>query len=71
MIGGFEPVLEMNLVPIGTNEFFPQLVRSRCKRKGTGSPTRTASRNWGDAIKAECPLTLPFLYAAILSHRYS
>jgi hypothetical protein len=27
VIGGFEPVLEMNLVPIGTNEFFPQLVR--------------------------------------------
>jgi hypothetical protein len=24
---GFEPVPQMNLVPIGTNEFFPQLVR--------------------------------------------
>ena len=27
MIVGFEPVLKMNLVPIGTNEFIPQLVR--------------------------------------------
>ena len=26
MIGGFEPVQEMNLAPIGTYEFFPQLV---------------------------------------------
>jgi hypothetical protein len=27
VIVGFEPVLEMNLVPIGANEFLPQLVR--------------------------------------------
>ena len=27
MIAGFGPVLEMNLVPMGTNEFSPQLVR--------------------------------------------
>jgi hypothetical protein len=38
----------MNLVQIGTNEFFPQLIRLTAN-KGTYSPARTATRNWGDA----------------------
>lgn len=41
----------MNLVQIGTNEFFPQLVRLAASER-PGSPARTATRNWGDAIKA-------------------
>jgi hypothetical protein len=49
----------MNLVPIGTYEFFPSSYVS-LQTKGTGSPTRTANRNWGDAIKTECPLSSSF-----------
>ena len=48
----FEFVVEMNLVQIGTNEFFPQLIRLAAN-KGTYSPARTETRNWGDAIKAQ------------------
>ena len=44
--------MEMNLVQIGTNEFFPQLIRLAAN-KGTYSPARTETRNWGDAIKAQ------------------
>lgn len=58
---GFEPVQEMNLVPMGTYEFFPQLVRLVANERGTSSPVRTANRNWGDGIKAECPLSSSFL----------
>jgi len=46
----FEFVVEMNLVQIGTHEFFPNLFVS-LQTKGTYSPARTATRNWGDAIK--------------------
>jgi hypothetical protein len=42
VIGGFEPVLEMNLVPIGTNEFFPELVRLVANERH-GGPTRKPS----------------------------
>ena len=56
MIVGFGPVLEMNLVPMGTNEFFPNSCVS-LQTKGTGSPARKATRIWGDAIKAQCPLS--------------
>jgi len=41
----------MNLVPMGTNEFFPQLIRLAANERH--SPARTATRNWGDAIKAQ------------------
>ena len=43
----FEFVVEMNLVQIGTNEF----VSLQTKR--SYSPARTATRNWGDAIKVQ------------------
>jgi hypothetical protein len=49
----------MNLVPIGTNVFFPGSYVS-LQTKGTGSPARIATRNWGDASKAECPLSSSF-----------
>ena len=58
---GFELVVEMNLVQIGTNKFFHQLVRHVASER-PGGPVRTATRNWGDAIKARwrvrssCPL---------------
>lgn len=42
----------MNLVQIGTNEFFPPLIRP-VATKGAYSPARTATRNWGNAIKAQ------------------
>ena len=45
-----EFVVEMNLVQIGTNEFFPNSFVS-LQTKGTYSPARTATRNWGGAIK--------------------
>jgi hypothetical protein len=59
VIVGFEPVLEMNLVPMGTNDFFPNSFVS-LQTKGAGSPARTATRNWGGAIKAECALSSSF-----------
>ena len=34
----FEFVVEMNLVQTGTNEFFSQLISSRCKRKAPTVP---------------------------------
>ena len=52
----FEFVVEMNLVQIGTNEFFPQLIRLAAN-ESTYSPARTATRNWGDAIKVQRLLT--------------
>jgi hypothetical protein len=66
----FEFVVKMNLVQIGTNEFYPNSFVCS-ETKGTYSPARTATRNWGDAIKAQCPLSSSVLHAAILSHRYS
>jgi len=45
-------VVEMNLVQIGTNEFFLNSFVS-LQTKGTCSPARTATRNWGDTIKAQ------------------
>ena len=48
----FEFVVEMNLVQIGTKEFFPNSFVS-LQTKGTYSPARTATRNWGDAIKVQ------------------
>ena len=39
------------MVPMGTNEFFPQLIRLAANERH--SPARTATRNWGDAIKAQ------------------
>jgi hypothetical protein len=41
----------MNLVQIGTNEFFPQLIRLAANERH--SPARTATRNCGDAIKVQ------------------
>ena len=49
----FEFVVEMNLVQIATNEFFPQLIRLAAKRKAPTVPARTAARNRGDAIKVQ------------------
>jgi hypothetical protein len=48
----FEFVVEMNLVQIGTNEFFPQLIRLAANERHL-QPARTATRNWGDAIKVQ------------------
>ena len=48
----FEFVVEVNLVRIGTNEFFPQLIRLAANN-GTYSPAGTATRNSGDAIKVQ------------------
>jgi hypothetical protein len=63
----FEFMVEMNLVQIGTNEFFPNSFVS-LRTKCACSPARTATRNWG----SKCSVgTLPALHAAILSHRYS
>jgi len=45
----FEFVVEMNLVQIGAS---PNLFVS-LQTKGTYSPARTATRNWGDAIKVQ------------------
>jgi hypothetical protein len=45
-------VVEMNLVQIGTNEFFPNSFVS-LQTKGTYSPARAATRNGGDAIKVQ------------------
>jgi hypothetical protein len=47
------------LVPIGTYELFPQLVRLVANERHR-PPACTANRNWGDAIKAECPLSSSF-----------
>ena len=47
----FEFVVEVNLVQIGANEFYPHFVS--LQTKGTYSPARTATRNWGDAIKVQ------------------
>ena len=52
LIVGLETAVEMNLVQIGTNEFSPNLFVS-LQMKGTYSPARTATRNWGDAIKVQ------------------
>ena len=41
----------MNLVQIGTDEFFPPTRSSRCKRSRPYSHQKL-----GDAIKAQCPL---------------
>jgi hypothetical protein len=49
----FEFVVEMNLVQIGTNEFFTPNSFVSLQTKGTYSPARTATRNWGDAIKVQ------------------
>ncbi len=48
----FEFVVEMNLVQIGAS---PNLFVS-LQTKGTYSPARTATRNWGDAIKVQSHL---------------
>ena len=42
----------MNSVQIGTNEFFPQLIRLAANERHL-RPARTATRNWGDAIKVQ------------------
>ncbi len=45
----------MNLVQIGTDEFFPQLVRlAASKRHRRSRPY--SHQKLGDAIKAQCPL---------------
>jgi hypothetical protein len=46
----FELVVEMNLVQIGTNEFFPQLIRLAANERHLQSRARTATRNWRAAI---------------------
>jgi hypothetical protein len=56
VIVGCEPVVETNSLQMGTNEFFSYLVRL-VANKGTCSPATTATRNWGDAIKAQRPLS--------------
>ena len=48
----FEFVVEMNLVQIGTNEFFPNSFVSM-QTKGTYSPARTATRNIGE-MRSKC-----------------
>ena len=59
MIVGFEPGQEMNLVPIGTNEFFPQLVHlvanERHRQSHPYSHQKLGRRN-----QAECPLSSSF-----------
>jgi hypothetical protein len=42
----FQFMVEMNLVQIGTNEFFSNSFVS-LRTKGACSPARTATRNWG------------------------
>ena len=45
-------MVETNSVQMGTNEFSPISFAS-LQTKGTCSPATTATRNWGDAIKAQ------------------
>ena len=50
----------MNLVQIGTDEFFPQLVRlAASKRRRRSRPY--SHQKLGDAIKAQCPLSSSLL----------
>jgi hypothetical protein len=53
----FEFVVERDLVQIGTNEFFPQLVRVAAKRKALAVPSVQPMRNWEGAFTAQCPLS--------------
>jgi hypothetical protein len=69
VIVGFELVLEMNLGQIGTNEFFPQLVRLVTnERHGLCRPY--SHQRFGRRNQSGVSTEL-FVYAAILSHRYS
>jgi hypothetical protein len=49
----------MNLVPIGTNEFFPQFVRLVANERRRQSHPYSHQK-LGDASKAECPLSSSF-----------
>ena len=45
-------MVEMNLVQIGTNEFFPQLVHLAANERHLQSRPYS-NQNWGDAIKVQ------------------
>ena len=67
----FEFVVEMNLVQIGTNEFFPQLIRLAANERHLQScPYSKQKLGRRDQSAASSELFLSF-HAAILSHRYS
>jgi hypothetical protein len=51
----FEFVVEMNLVQIGTNEFFPQLIRLAANERHLQSRPYS-NQKLGDAIKVQCLL---------------
>jgi hypothetical protein len=67
----FEFVVEMNLVPIGTNEFFPQLIRLAANERRLQSRPYSNQKLGRRDQSAASSGTLPVLHAAILSHRYS
>ena len=48
----FEFVVEMNLVQIGTNEFFPQLILLAANERHLQSRPYS-NQKWGDAIKVQ------------------
>ena len=48
----FEFMVEMNLVQIGTNEFFPQLIRLAANERHLQSRPYS-NQNWGDATKVQ------------------
>ena len=53
----FEFVVEMNLVQIGTNEFFPQLIRLAANERQLQSRP-CSNQKLGDAIKVQRLLTM-------------